>query len=91
MQPIFSNLGGQVHYLLQNVLADLKVLLVSALRSLSSNPVTEFKLLSDLLGTVQFSLLSQSLDQAPVRKMHEWRRHGTHVPANHQFASNKGR
>lgn len=68
-QSIFPNLGGQVHYLLQNVLAARKVLLVSALSPLSGNPVTEFKLLSDLFGTFQLSLLSQSLYQSPVRKM----------------------
>jgi len=69
VQSILSDFGGQVHYLLQNVLAGLRVLLESALSSLSSNPLTELKLLSGLLGTVQLSLLSQSLDQVPVRKM----------------------
>lgn len=68
-ESIFSNLGGKVHYLLHNVLAVCKVLLVFPLSSLCSNSATVFKLLSDLLCMLQLSLLSQRLDRAPIRKM----------------------
>lgn len=68
-QLVFSNFGSQVDHLLQNILADRKVLHVSDLSSLSGDPVTEFKLPSDLFRAFQLSLPSQSLQQAPVREI----------------------